>query len=91
MVRCLLLWWLLRRRLGNLAERGFLRSAPALLLACGGLVVAVGLWSGQAQSPLTQLLGGGVLGLAAFLALGFLLRLEEARAIPRMLLAQLRD
>ncbi|MCY3718598.1 MAG: murein biosynthesis integral membrane protein MurJ [Anaerolineaceae bacterium] len=90
-VEALVLWWLLRRRLGNLDEAGFLRSAPALLLACAGLGIAVGLWLGQAQSPLTQLLGGGGIGLAVFLGLGMLLRLEEARALPRLLLARLRD
>lgn len=90
-VEALVLWWLLRRRLGNLDEAGFLRSAPALLLACAGLALAVGLWLDQAQSPLTQLLGGGVFGLGGFLGLGVLLRLEEARALPRLLLARLRD
>ncbi|MCY3908065.1 MAG: murein biosynthesis integral membrane protein MurJ [Anaerolineaceae bacterium] len=90
-VEALVLWWLLRRRLGNLDEAGFLRSAPALLLACAGLGIAVGLWLGQAQSPLTQLLGGGGIGLAVFLGLGMLLRLEEARALPRLLPARLRD
>ena len=90
-VEALVLWWLLRRRLGNLDEAGFLRSAPAMLLACAGLGIAVALWLGQAQSPLMQLLGGGVIGLGVFLGLGMLLRLEEARALPRLLLARLRD
>ncbi len=90
-VEALVLWWLLRRRLGNLDEAGFLRSAPALLLACAALAIAVALWLGQAQSPLTQVLGGGVFGLGVFLGLGMLLRLEEARALPRLLLARLRD
>ena len=90
-VEALILWWLLRRRLGHLEERGFLRSAPALLLACAGLTLAIALWLGSPRAPLTQLLGGGALGLAAFLGLGLLLRLQEARAIPRLLLTPWRD
>ena len=88
-VEALVLWWLLRRRLGNLDEAGFLRSAPAMVLACAALAIAVALWLGQAQSPLSQVLGGGVFGLGVFLGLGMLLRLEEARALPRLLLARL--
>ncbi len=90
-VEALVLWGLLRRRLGHLDERGFLRSAPALLLASAGLVAALGLWLGQPRSPLLQLLGGGFLGLTVFLGLAVLLRLEEARALPRLLLVRLRD
>lgn len=89
-VEALVLWWLLRRRLGNLHERGFLRSAPALLLATLGSGIAVWLWTAQAMAPLWQLVGGGLIGVALFLALGLLLRLEEARALPRLLLSRLR-
>ncbi|MCE2489018.1 MAG: murein biosynthesis integral membrane protein MurJ [Anaerolineae bacterium] len=89
-VEALVLWGLLRRRLGHLDERGFLRSAPALLLASAGLAVALGLWLSQPRTPLLQLLGGGIVGLTVFLGLGVLLRLEEARALPRLLLARLR-
>ena len=87
-LEALLLWWLLRRRLGGLEERAFLRSAPALLLATAGLGAV--LWLLQPLPPLWQLVGGGALGLAVFLVLGILLGLEEARALPRLMLARLR-
>ena len=41
-----------------------------MALACAGLGIAVALWLGQAQSPLMQVLGGGVFGLGVFLAWG---------------------
>ena len=87
-LEALLLWWLLRRRLGSLEERAILRSAPALLLATAGLCAV--LWLLQPLPPLWQLVGGGALGLAVFLGLGILFGLEEARALPRLIFARLR-
>ena len=87
-LEALLLWWLLRRRLGGLEERAILRSAPALLLATAGLGAV--LWLLQPLPPLWQLGGGGALGLAVFLGLGILFGLEEARALPRLIFARLR-
>lgn len=87
-LEALALWWLLRRRLGNLDEASLWRSAPALLLATAGTGAA--LWLLQPLPPLWQLVAGAALGPAVYLGLGNALGLAEARALPGLLRARLR-
>ena len=87
-IEAVALWWLLRRRVGSLAEGELLRSAPALLAATAGMGAALWLWQpGAAWWPLA---GSAALGAAVYVGIGYALGLKEARALPQLLLSRLR-
>ena len=88
-----LLLWLLRRRLGGLEGRRTLgtaaRAASAALLAgvsAAAVALAVGerLGSGAASTALLLLLSGGV-GLVIYVAVSWVLGVEEVRAVRDLL------
>jgi putative peptidoglycan lipid II flippase len=91
-VEALALWWLLRRRIGDLRDRAILNSAGRAALAALGMGAA--LWallnlSGDSGSW-GMLVIGGVLGGGVFFGLSLLLGVAEARTVPRLLLRRVR-
>ncbi len=86
------LWWLLRRRIGNLNDRRILSGAGRSLAAA--LVMGLALAGVMAvldnQHPLLVLVAGAVIGGAAFFGAALLLGLDEARTVPRLVLRRVR-
>jgi putative peptidoglycan lipid II flippase len=87
-LEALALWWLLRQRTGSINDRAVLNSAGKALIAALGMGAA--LWALgaalNAQGALVLLIVGGVVSGVVFFGLSLLLRIEEATAIPAMLL-----
>lgn len=90
------LWILLRRRIGRVHDRVVLASAGKTLFAAVGLGLAAQIGAAiggriaagwpTPLNALAQLIFGGGLGVAVFLILALLLRIDEARTVPRALL-----
>ena len=86
-----LLWWVLRRRIGSIRDRDVLSGTGRALLA--SLLMGVVLWWLPQILPLQGImlaLAGAVIGSAVFFGAGLLLGLDEAKAVPLMLLRRLR-
>lgn len=88
----LVLWWLLRQRIGGLGNRGVVAGVTRAALASFGMGAAI--WGvtqllSTAGPLVTTLVGGGV-GAAVFFGLSLLLGIEEARTVPGLLLSRLR-
>ena len=88
------LWWLMRRRVGGIHDErilsGLWRTAAAAALmglTFYGVRVVVGT---TLNLPLLTLLVNGVAGAGVFFGVAFALRLNEAMAIPQMLLRRVR-
>ncbi len=82
------LWLLLRRRIGDLHDRSILNGAGRSLAAALGMGVFVWALTSAIQNAgalLTTALGAA-LGIAVFFGLAFVLGIDEARTVPRMLL-----
>ncbi len=83
-----ILWWLLRRRIGDLND-AYVRDGVwrALLAAAGmgivGWIIVAAL--NDAGYLLTALIGGGT-AVAVFFAMSLALGIDEARSVPRVLL-----
>ncbi len=92
LVESLGLWWLLSRRVEG-AQAGYVVSGAArTLMAAAGMGVVV--WGvGQVTAPagpfVTAVVGMGV-GIAAFFALALVLRVDEARTVPLLVLRRVR-
>ncbi|MCB9453771.1 MAG: polysaccharide biosynthesis C-terminal domain-containing protein [Anaerolineaceae bacterium] len=88
----LALWWLLRRRIGDLHDRAILNSAGRTALAALGMgaVLAALLNVLNDAGALIMLVGGGAVGAAVFFGLSLFLGVDEARTIPRVLLRRVR-
>ncbi len=86
------LWWLMRRRIDGLHDAQVLRATGRTALACVGLGVAIWLVQGSlpTQAPLVVSLVGGGVGAAVFFGAAYALRLDEARALSNMVIAQLK-
>ena len=84
------LWLILRRRIGGLKDRFVLDGAARSLAAALGMgaLVAVFVWAldGVGVGRLITALIAGAVGVGTFFALALVLRLDEARTIPRLLL-----
>lgn len=82
------LWVLLRRRTGGLDDRRVLGGAGRTLVASGIMAGVVALFlSALPDLPaLIQALGGMALGGAAFFGAALILRVDEAQALPRLVL-----
>ena len=91
-IEALVLWWLLRRRIGSINDAYLLKGAGKVLAA--SLVMGAIVWgvlaAMEGQNVLAVLLASGALGGTAFFGLGLLLRLPEATAIPAMVLRRVR-
>ncbi len=92
MVESVVLWLLVRRRIGGLDERNVLSAALRTLLAAlaMGAVVVVVAAALAGQSPLVVLMAGTGLGLIAFEGASLSLGLPEARSVPAALLRRVR-
>ena len=96
-VHTLIMLWLLRRQLGDLAGNPVLRSATKSLAAAaltgaaayGAAYLATDLFAGPSASPLVPhlvpVVAGGVAGMLAYTAAVFALNISETRALPRLL------
>jgi putative peptidoglycan lipid II flippase len=82
----LALWWLLRRRIGNLNDGTILNGAIRSLGAAFGMGVAIWGITQVVRGALLTTIVGGVVGLAVFFGLAFVLGIEEARSVPRSIL-----
>ncbi len=83
----LALWALLRRRIGDLNDRIVLSGAArslAAALGMGAVIWGITRLTGDGSALLTTILGGAV-GLAVFFGLAVVLRIDEARSVPRSL------
>ena len=84
----LVLWWLLRRRIGGINDRLILHAATRSLIAA--FVMGVIVWALTqtlaGTSALVMVLLGTVVGLAVFFGLAFVLGIDEARSVPRTIL-----
>jgi putative peptidoglycan lipid II flippase len=85
-----ILWLILRRRIPALESKPVLHTLSRTLAAALGMVGVVWGWLTLAENLLTaiQLTGGLAVGGVSFWALALLLRVQEARAAPRRLLAR---
>jgi putative peptidoglycan lipid II flippase len=88
----LLLWWLLRRRIGALDGRvvfdAFWRAGAASI-GMGLAVGAVGALAADLSPFILAPLGAGIGGVV-FFALSLALRIEEARTVPNLILRRFR-
>ncbi|MDX2161832.1 MAG: murein biosynthesis integral membrane protein MurJ [bacterium] len=86
------LWLLLRRRIGGLGDPSVVGGALPALAAAVGMGAAI--WLVQAAirdaGALLTLIVGGTLGGVIFFALALIFRIDEARAIPLLILRRLR-
>jgi len=98
LVESLILWWLMRRRIGDRSETpgindGFIISgawrAAAASILMAGMMYAVILTITGINSFLLGIIGL-IVGSLTFFAASFALRLDEARLIPMMILRKLR-
>jgi putative peptidoglycan lipid II flippase len=87
-----ILWWLLRRKIGAIRDGYVLRGAFGALLAALGMGLAI--WLSQQiladQPTIVAAAVGFLLGAAVFFVLALVLRVEEARTIPNMVLARVK-
>lgn len=92
MLEALVLWWLLRRRIGGLRDRyildGSARTLAAAIAMGVGIVVVTGIIP-DAQ-VLLELIGAAVVGGVLFAGFALLLRLEEIRDLPGLVLRRIR-
>lgn len=88
LVEAAALWWLLTRRINGVHDRfvltGALKTTIAAILMGG--VVWLGAHQLDGQSMYVVALAGIAVGGVSFFLLAFLLKIEEARSIPRMIL-----
>jgi putative peptidoglycan lipid II flippase len=98
LLEALALWWLVRRRIGS---QGTVRGInDAYVLDGAGRALAASLGMGVAlwlavrafdgAGPLATTIIGGAVGGAAFFGLALMLRLDEARVVPNLLLRRVR-
>lgn len=82
----LVLWGLLRRRIGGLNDRFVLNGALRSLGAALGMGAAVWLVTQVVSGALLRTVVGGAVGLVVFFGLAFVLGVDEARSVPRSVL-----
>lgn len=92
LVEAMILWLLMRRRVGGGQDAVVVRGgASALLAALGmGAVMAAVQAALAGQSPWLILIAAGAAGGAAFFGLALVLGVSEARTVPAMLLRRVR-
>jgi putative peptidoglycan lipid II flippase len=91
-------YWLLRRRVGLLGMRQIsstlIRLGVAALVACiPAAVVVVGIgsvWNGDQPASYVQLILGGFVLIATYIAVAFVLRVQEVRDLAGMVRARIR-
>lgn len=92
LVEALVLWWLLRRRVGELGSRvvyeGAARTAAAALVMGAALWLTLQAMAGY--NALLTMIVGMLVGGVAFFGASLLLGIEEARSVPGMVLRRVR-
>lgn len=87
LAEALVLWWLLRRRIGDLNDRyildGLLRTGAATAVMTAVIVVFSWLANGRVNSGLVGVIGAG-LGAAVFFGSSIALKMEETRTVLGM-------
>jgi putative peptidoglycan lipid II flippase len=88
----LVLWWLLRRRVGGVNDARVLDAVWRGLVASSGmgLVLLLALNFLNNSGALLTVVIGGLVGVTIFFGLSLALGVEEARAVPRMVLQGIR-
>jgi putative peptidoglycan lipid II flippase len=92
LIEAVLLWWVLRRRIGAIRDAHVLAGAWRALLA--SVVMGGVLWWLPAVVPVEGFalaVVGGVIGGAVFFAVSLALGLDEAKTLPRMILRRIRQ
>lgn len=97
------LWWRLRRRIGGMEDASLLRMAARTAVAAAGMGAAAAGGLAVAEAALARLpnlpaaaahavraIAGGGAAAVIFFGLAFVMRLDEARALPAMLLRRVR-
>lgn len=90
-IEALILWWLMRRRIGGINDRFILSGSIRALGAA--LVMGVILWFLPQFVPFTGFplaIIGAIVGGIVFFGVSIALGLEEAKAVPMMILSRLR-
>jgi len=85
------LWWMMRRRIGDMHDREVLLATFKAVLAAavmGGVLLLIQAW--LKDIGWITLILGGVGGAVTFFGLSAALGLQEARSVPAMLLRRLR-
>jgi putative peptidoglycan lipid II flippase len=86
-----LLWALLRRRIGGGGDGAVLRMGLGTLAASAVMGIAVAALVAVMQSPaIVEAVAGAALAAAVFFGLALLLRIEDARTLPAMVLRRFR-
>ncbi|MEO1439654.1 MAG: polysaccharide biosynthesis C-terminal domain-containing protein, partial [Chloroflexota bacterium] len=86
------LWWLMRRRIGHVNDTRILDGVwrtSAASVAMGVCIFGIIQFAGELP-PLLNLVVNGIAGGAIFFGVALLLRLDEARTIPNLLLRRVR-
>lgn len=91
LVEALILWWLMRRRIGGLNDAFILNGTAKTAIAAVVMGIALVLVNNlTVANGFGVAVIGGVVGGAIFFGVSFLLGLDEARAVPMMLLRRVR-
>jgi len=87
-----ILWIILRRRIGGMNDAPVLNSAARTLIASLLMAGAVGLflWLLPDLGDLLHVIGGLVIGGVVFCSAAILLKVDEATALPRLVLRRVR-
>lgn len=88
----LALWWLLRRRLAGINDAYIVSGAARALIAAlvmGGVVALTANVLSNSPDILIAVIGGGV-GVVVFFGMALLLKIDEARTIPGVILRRFR-
>lgn len=81
LVEALVLWWLLRRRIGSIQDARVWDALLRTVVATGALVVVLILARSLNQPPLLTVLGGSAIGALVFFGAAYTLKLEEVRLV----------
>lgn len=92
LVEALVLWWLLRRRVGRIDDGTLVSGTVRVTIAAVVMgVVAWGVTSMLGETPaLVVLIVAGGASAIAFFGVSLLLGVEEARSVPKLVLGRLR-
>lgn len=91
LVESLILWWLMRRRIGGINDGDILSASAKAIIAA--LIMGVILWFLPNIVPITGFplaMIGAVVGGLVFFIVSIALGLEEAKAVPMMILRRVR-
>jgi putative peptidoglycan lipid II flippase len=91
LVEAAVLWWMMRRRIGDMGDRSiFMATFKAGIAACvmGLVLIVIQRW--REETGLITLILGGIIGGGVFFVLSAALGLPEARSVPAIILRRIR-